>query len=320
MRRYLLVGLSLLTVVIAGVIYSYLSPRLALDSIRAAAKARDVDRLRELIDFDSVKSNLKDDVKARLVTSAQKDLKNNPYAGLGFLLINAMVDPMVDAIVSPAGLSALVDNGRVEGQVPGNVSRDATNPIAVLEQNYVNYSLYRIKIGQQESPADALTFTLRREGFGTWRLSRIALPETAFASLDTPGRANTDVVDPDFSIRAKVAEVILEMSQCRNDITEIYRTKSRPAPAANAWGCESKPKQSKYVRSITTDTDGVVSATIQGINQRIDGSVISLTPLIGPASPAVAPRDFGQSLYGWRCGGAGTTLGKGYLPNSCRGS
>jgi type IV pilus assembly protein PilA len=324
MRRSWLVGLSLLVVVIAAVAYSYLSPRLTLDSIRSAAKTKDVDRLRELIDFDSVKANLKDDVKARLMASLTKDTQNNPFAGLGLLLVNAMVDPMIDAMISPAGLSALVNDGRVEGQPaekgPSSAGGDAPN----LEQGYVSYSLYRVKIGPPESPADGITITLRRDGFATWRLSRLTLPESAFALMNTPSLAapNSAISDSreSYAIRAKVSEIILAMSICRTAITDKYQVGGTPAPGANNWGCEADARGSKYLRSITTDADGMISATVQGINPSIDGSVVTLIPLSASRSKAAVSNDFGKGLWGWLCGGTGTTLGQNHLPSSCRGS
>jgi hypothetical protein len=30
--------------------------------------------------------------------------------------------------------------------------------------------------------------------------------------------------------------------------------------------------------------------------------------------------DMGAGLFGWLCGGAGTTIDKKYLPSSCRGT
>jgi type IV pilus assembly protein PilA len=292
---------------------------LALESLKSATKAKDIDRLREVVDFNSVKANLKDDLKAHLLTSAKEGLQDNPFAALGVLLVNAMVDPMVDAMVSPAGLAALVGEGRIEGlKAEENANRDVAAASNVeVEQGYVTYSLYRVRISREKNSLDVLTLTLRREGFATWRLSRIGLPETAFAFLGTANVAS--VVDADYSIRAKVAEVILAMSVCRTSITERYAAYATSPPTANVWGCESTGRGSKYVRSIATDVDGTILATVQGINPRIDGSAITLIPFVAPGSRAVASRDLGKGLYGWLCGGAGTTLGKPYLPASCRG-
>src|ERR671924_1674928 len=41
----------------------------------------------------------------------------------------------------------------------------------------------------------------------------------------------------DYTVRAKMSEVILAMSACRTSITELYQTGGTP-PGANNWGCE----------------------------------------------------------------------------------
>src|SRR3990170_901644 len=64
----------------------------------------------------------------------------------------------------------------------------------------------------------------------------------------------------DYTIRAKVSEVILAMSACRTSITEVYQS-GGTAPAANQWGCEGV--SSKYVGALVTDAKGVVKATIR---------------------------------------------------------
>ena len=55
----------------------------------------------------------------------------------------------------------------------------------------------------------------------------------------------------DYTVRAKMSEVILAMSACRTSITEVYQTGGTP-PSANGWGCEAGVT-SRYVKSISTD-------------------------------------------------------------------
>jgi len=70
----------------------------------------------------------------------------------------------------------------------------------------------------------------------------------------------------DYTVRAKMSEVILALSACRTTITEIYQSGGSP-PGANNWQCESGVL-SKYVAGVATDPDGHVTATVQGISQR----------------------------------------------------
>jgi type IV pilus assembly protein PilA len=124
----------------------------------------------------------------------------------------------------------------------------------------------------------------------------------------------------DYTVRAKMSEVILAMSACRTSITEVYQTGGTP-PAANGWGCE-QGVQSKYVKGISTDANGVVSATITAISADVNDSTVTLIPMVnngGTVGAAVSATDMGKGLNGWNCGGTGTSVNKNYLPGSCRG-
>jgi type IV pilus assembly protein PilA len=85
----------------------------------------------------------------------------------------------------------------------------------------------------------------------------------------------------EYTIKAKVSEIILAASQCRTTIAETYQT----APAgttvsANGWGCETTTASTKFVASVTTSTAGVItvlSATTTELGGASNTS-ITLTP------------------------------------------
>jgi type IV pilus assembly protein PilA len=127
----------------------------------------------------------------------------------------------------------------------------------------------------------------------------------------------------DYTVRAKMSEVILAMSACRTTITEVYQTGGTP-PAANQWGCGElggggTPISTKYVKGLTTDVDGVVTAEITGISTDVNTKLITLIPLSKANTPAASATDMGVGLFGWICGSTGSTVDKKYLPGSCRG-
>jgi type IV pilus assembly protein PilA len=132
----------------------------------------------------------------------------------------------------------------------------------------------------------------------------------------------------DYTIRAKMSEVILGMSACRTSITEVYQSGPTTVIPADGWGCEilGATQATKYVQFIHTDANGKVLATVQGISTSVNGSVVTLTPMATPAgggtaTVAVFTTGNSQSLFGWRCGlaGDGTSVPPKYLPGSCRG-
>jgi type IV pilus assembly protein PilA len=102
----------------------------------------------------------------------------------------------------------------------------------------------------------------------------------------------------------------------------VYQTGGTP-PGGSNWGCEATGT-SKYVASIATDDNGMVTATVTGISVDVDGSVVTLVPMANGATPAstVGNANMGQGLFGWRCGATvdGTSVSAKYLPGSCRGT
>ncbi|MEO8717975.1 MAG: pilin [Burkholderiales bacterium] len=119
----------------------------------------------------------------------------------------------------------------------------------------------------------------------------------------------------DYSIRAKMAEVVLAASTCRTAITELYQS-GGSAPAAGNWGCEGG--SSKYVALVATDDNGMVTVTVRNISATVDGRNIEFAPLIDGA-PADAAIMMGKAVNSWRCGPAVSNgVSTRYLPSSCR--
>jgi type IV pilus assembly protein PilA len=122
----------------------------------------------------------------------------------------------------------------------------------------------------------------------------------------------------DYTVRAKMSEVILAASACRTSITETYQTGGTP-PTANGWGCETT-QATRYVEKVETDADGVITVTIvaTGVNPNVNGKKVTLVPYINGALASSATM-MGSGVNKWVCGGAGTDIPLKYLPSSCRG-
>jgi type IV pilus assembly protein PilA len=132
----------------------------------------------------------------------------------------------------------------------------------------------------------------------------------------------------DYTIRAKVSEVILAGSQCRTSITETIQTISSSAlPAADTWGCEQNiadtaaSKVTKYVQSIKTSNAGVVTIKSSDDASLKDAAskTIAMTPYLNDTT-AIANNNVNVVVYKWVCGPSGTgAMPAKYLPGSCRG-
>jgi type IV pilus assembly protein PilA len=129
----------------------------------------------------------------------------------------------------------------------------------------------------------------------------------------------------DYTVRAKVSEVVLGASSCRTSITETVQSSvGTTLPGADEWGCEitGTAGQTKYVAEIHTSDTGVIIVTSSAATDLKDAASqdVSLVPLTN-ATTALLNTDTGATVWGWRCGlpGDGTTIPAKYLPGSCRG-
>ncbi|MDT3672002.1 MAG: pilin [Aromatoleum sp.] len=137
----------------------------------------------------------------------------------------------------------------------------------------------------------------------------------------------------DYTVKAKMSEVVLAASQCRTSISEAVQTMSASTvPADNEWGCEANTAgtagsgPSKYVLSVTTDgATGAVTVKTQGFNDStIDGKTLTLAPFMDAASTtaldlSAADKDQGKQIVAWKCEpGATDPIPTKYLPGSCK--
>ena len=123
-----------------------------------------------------------------------------------------------------------------------------------------------------------------------------------------------------YTIKAKVSEVILAASQCRTTISEVYQT-ATSGPGAGNWGCESTSATSKYVASVATTTDGAIQVTTSNDSslKTAANTILTLIPITSASAAMTVSANMATQVFGWRCGGTGTTLPAQYLPGSCRG-
>ena len=130
----------------------------------------------------------------------------------------------------------------------------------------------------------------------------------------------------DYTVRAKVSEMILAASSCRTTVTELVQSSTTPSVVTALAATPCTFNASKYVASGTVGTAGEI--TIVGNDTNLGGSTtatanaIVLTPYMDTAATtALAPAaDGGKTIAAWKCGPAGSNpLPAKYLPGSCKG-
>jgi type IV pilus assembly protein PilA len=126
-----------------------------------------------------------------------------------------------------------------------------------------------------------------------------------------------------YTVKAKVSELILAASQCRTAVSEIYQT-ATSSPGADGWGCETTSgAASKYVAAINTSSTGVITVkantqTLSGLPADAADKLITLTPT--QADGSTMPTTYPAQVGGFKCGpvSGATGMPAKYLPGSCR--
>jgi len=127
----------------------------------------------------------------------------------------------------------------------------------------------------------------------------------------------------DYTVRARVSEVILAASSCRSTVTDTIQNSPTAAVAAASLtgSCDVKP--TKMVKSGSLDT-ATATITVVGDETGLKGDTtatansISLKPYIS-ATAVNTTTDGGKTIQEWRCGPAATNpMATKYLPGSCK--
>jgi hypothetical protein len=154
---------------------SFASPWWTLHRLRDAAARRDADAVSAQVDFPA----LRDSVKGQLLASISRDVNDadggNPFAEIGRKFAMAVANPLIDAIVSPAGVAAMVEHGKVSIAKPAPESAAPGTEPAREKPRYALH--YRGWDRFDVAARDGGSFIFRRDGLWSWKLAGIAMPD-----------------------------------------------------------------------------------------------------------------------------------------------
>ncbi len=156
---------------------SYASPYWTLHRMKTAVVEKDADRFSSYIDFPELRESVKSQLMAAMDTRmGRPEVADNPLAGLGRMMGAALINPVVDAAVSPAGVIAMFESGKAQ---PLRGSSKPTEP--PTREDKVNYAVaYQDwnTVAIAKPGEDTGRFILKRRGLWSWQLASLELPKT----------------------------------------------------------------------------------------------------------------------------------------------
>ena len=194
-RKKQLLGLAAAgTGVLLGAYYAA-SPWLTINKLKQAFEKKDTRQIEKIVDFPELREDFKEIAKATVMKNAAKELEGNPFAALGMMMANALIDPLIDSVISPAGLQALLSTGEMSVQ-PSDVlnennswsSKESTteefkpSPDLSVKMNYTDLNEFKIELSNKKVIAEPISLFMERKGFADWKVTGIDIPQSIFNS------------------------------------------------------------------------------------------------------------------------------------------
>jgi len=188
-RKATAVAVALALAVGAG---SYASPYWTLHQMHAAIEARDADKFSRYVDYPALRESLKGQILSslheRLGTPA---LKDTPFASIGKMIGTAMVNTVVDTMVTPAGAMAIMAQGEARPDAsppsqpapepPAPAGSSATPPPAPPQRQTLRYDVAyrdwnRVEASARRENGERVVLDLCRDGLWSWKWCGVQLP------------------------------------------------------------------------------------------------------------------------------------------------
>jgi len=154
-------------------------PYYSLHSLATAIRDGDVVTLEGKVQWDSLRSGLRDDLKGAMAAAMSKKTASASGSdalgmGLAAMLGPAIIDRAVEAYVTPQGLANLISEGK-----PSNGSGSGSGERKSFDWSRIDYAFFsgptdfRVDV-RGNKPDEKLTLAFRFDG--GWKLSRVFLP------------------------------------------------------------------------------------------------------------------------------------------------
>lgn len=164
--------------------YLYATPWISINQFREAIQAKDLPGIERHVDFPSLRTSLKDQLKAKLSEEITRQSGGNPLVNgmgaFGYALAEPMINAAVDAYISPAGLKTLMAGSPPEGmgadagpqapQLPDTSSNDASVSMAYKTPNLF------VVAASDSSNGQTVRFNFERRELVSWKLTSLTLP------------------------------------------------------------------------------------------------------------------------------------------------
>jgi len=179
MNKTIIGIVAAISIALFGGWYAF-SPAYALSQLRDAAIEGDQAELEERVDFDAVRTSMKEQMKAQVAVELMKEQDENPLAAMGGMMAMGVMDTMIDSMVTPEMIVGIVKEGSLAQESMANDNDDEAQS---SEESNVDWDIERDGLssftvhitnkGEPDARMPSIMFD--RDGLG-WRLVDIRFP------------------------------------------------------------------------------------------------------------------------------------------------
>ena len=240
-------------------IYLYASPYLVLNNIKNASEQGDADKLSVYIDFPSVKQSIKDQAKAVMVKELASSKEQDGFEALGTMLGAAMIDPLIDGLVTPDGVALMLQGQKLDFDLNNDTPEDkpkAKNEDIDYKARYLSFNRFKVQVIDADDPNESIDVIMHRDWL-SWKVTRINF------SLDSKDKKieESSVADLDWANEENASEAYDDVFQ---DLGEQQDTDT------------------------TSDVSEVTSDTVNDEGYYNNGAGANAVEITGPLTPAQA--------------------------------
>lgn len=153
----------------------YFTPYMALNKLQAAAEAGDSRALDEMVDFPALRASIKSEVQGAVSRGIQRD--GGVFAAMGAAVSGVIVQPVVNAAVTPQGISLLMKGERPTDDEARDRrdGDDGWRENVKIGRRYEATDRFIVEYRDRRSGDERISLVMHREGL-RWRLAGVRFP------------------------------------------------------------------------------------------------------------------------------------------------
>lgn len=163
-------------VLFGAVAWLYFTPYMAVNKLQEAAERGDSQALNEMVDFPALRGSVKSQIQGSVARGIQKD--GGPFAALGSAVTGMIVDPAVNAAVTPEGISLLMKGRRPTDDKDSGDDDGKWRERTRISRRWEASDRFVVQYSDRQSGNEQISLVMHRDGL-RWRLSGVRFPTAA---------------------------------------------------------------------------------------------------------------------------------------------